>query len=58
MCIENKEEGWGKKSEDNKRKERAYTIKDLKRHSEKLKFDHVGNLELVNTKQELDNFIF
>lgn len=55
MCIENEEEGWGKKSEDNKRKERAYTIKDLKHHSEKLKFDHVGNLELVNTKQELDD---
>ena len=57
MCIENNEEGWGKKSEDNKvkRKERAYTIKDLKCHSEKLKFDHVGNLELVNTKQELDD---
>ena len=57
MCIENKEEGWGKKSEDNKvkRTERAYTIKDLKCHSEKLKFDHVGNLELVNTKQELDD---
>lgn len=56
MCIESKQ-GLGKKSEDNKvkRKERAYTIKHLKRHSEKLKFDHVGNLELVNTKQEVND---